>query len=206
MIQRIPQRTWPLLTLALAVMVAAIGCGGGGPEFTPEMATEIIRVQWPEAELQVNNATIDEQGRGVAYADFDGEPWEFYFVASPEGSWTLDAVSVGGSFHYVRDLENTSATMMLMSQAASALSAYKAANGSYPQGDSPEVLQVLIPDYIPEETQRHDAWEQDFLYQSDGEDYTLTSVGADGEEGTRDDIILFNGAFVGAAEGGAEGQ
>lgn len=205
MIQRIPQRSSMLLTLALAVTAAAVGCGGG-PEFTQEMAAEIIGAQWPDADLQMRNAYIDEEGRGVAAANFDGEPWEFYFVAGPEGAWTLDAVSVDGGFFHLSDLEQISATMMQMGEAASALEVYKAANGTYPEGDSPEVLLVLIPDYLAEETERQDAWNQDFLYESDGDDYTLTSIGADGQPGTNDDINLYNGEFVGAGQGGGQGQ
>ena len=49
----------------------------------------------------------------------------------------------------------------------------------------------------PEETGRQDAWEQGFNYESDGDDYTLTSGGADKTIGTEDDIILYNGDFVG---------
>jgi hypothetical protein len=206
MTQRIPQRSSMLLTLALAVMAAAIGCGGGGPEFTQQMAADIISVQWPDADLQMRNAYIDEEGRGVAFASFDGEPWEFYFVADPEGTWTLDAVSVDGGFYYLRDLEQISATMLQMGEAAGALEAYKTANGAYPEGDSPEVLAVLVPDYLAEETQRQDAWNQDFLYQSDGDEYTLTSAGPDGQPGTKDDINLFNGEFIGANRGGGQGQ
>ncbi|MGD8328671.1 MAG: type II secretion system protein GspG [Acidobacteriota bacterium] len=206
MIQRIPQRSSMLLTLALAVTAAAIGCGGGGPEFTQEMAANMISAQWPDADVQMRNAYIDEQGRGVAAANFDGEPWEFYFAAGPEGTWTLDAVSVDGGFFRLSDLEQISATMMQMGEAASALEAYKGANGTYPEGDSPEVLLVLIPDYLAEETERQDAWGQGFLYESDGDDYTLTSIGADGQPGTKDDINLYNGAFVGASQGGGQGQ
>jgi len=206
MIQRIPQRSSMLLTLALAVAAAAIGCGGGGPEFTQETAAEIISAQWPDADLQMRNAYIDEQGRGVASASFDGEPWEFYFAAGPESTWTLDAVSVDGGFYYLRDLEQISATMLQMGEAAGALEAYKAANGAYPEGDSPEVLAVLIPDYLAEDIERQDAWKQDFLYESDGAEYTLTSIGADGQPGTNDDINLFNGEFVGASQRGGQGQ
>jgi hypothetical protein len=190
------QRTFVAFLLAVGVAAMAVGCGGG-PEFTQEQASVLIGEQWPDRELQMRNAFVDDQGRGVAAALFDGEPWEFYFHPTDEGGWELEAVSVDGGFYYLRDLEQISATMLQMGEAASALEAYKAANGSYPEGDSPQALAPLIPDFLAEETQRHDAWEQDFLYESNGVDYTLTSLGADGEEGTRDDIILHSGEFIG---------
>jgi hypothetical protein len=204
MIDRSPQRPMLLLSLSLALMVAAIGCGGGGPELTPEQATTLIMAQWPDSELEMRTTQVDEEGRGVAFARFDGEPWNFYFQPTEEGDWVLDAVRVEGNLYYLKDLEQISATMLLMGDVASALERYKVANGDYPAGESPEVLLVLIPDFIAEETGRHDAWEQDFNYESDGDDYTLISGGADKTVGTEDDIVLYNGDFVGSQ--GGEGQ
>lgn len=190
-----------LLALVLLLPAVAVACGGGEPEFTQEQAEALISAQWPESELLMRNAYIDEEGRGVALAQFDGEPWEFYFQPTEEGSWELEAIGVDGGLHYMPDLEQTSATMLLMTEAAEALGRYEAANDAFPEGDSPEALAVLMPEYLPEETQRHDAWGQNFLYESDGSDYTLVSVGADGEEGTRDDIILHTGEFIGPSGG-----
>ena len=62
MTHRIPQRILLLLPL-VAVMVTAIGCGGG-PEFLPEQATTLIMAQFPDAELELRNTSVDEQGRG----------------------------------------------------------------------------------------------------------------------------------------------
>lgn len=198
MIDRSPQRPMLLLSLSLALMVAAIGCGGGGPEFTPEQAAALIMDEWPDSELEMRTAQVDEEGRGVAFARFNGEPWNFYFQPTEEGGWVLDAVRVEDNFYYLKDLEQISATMLLMGDVAGALARYKTANGAYPAGDSPEVLLVLIPDFIAEETDRLDAWEQGFNYESNGDDYTLTSGGADKTVGTEDDIILYNGDFVGS--------
>lgn len=194
------------VTLILVVVLAVVTAGCGGPEFTSEEAAELIRAQWPDSELEMRNAYVDEQGRGVAAARFDGEPWEFYFEPTDEGGWNLEAVSVDGSFYYLRDLEQTSATILLMSETAGALGRYKVANDTYPVGESADALAVLSPDYIAEETQKSDAWQQDFLYESDGTDYTLTSIGADGQSGTRDDIVLYNGEFIGSSGQGQGGQ
>lgn len=205
MIQRYVRTRSFLITLVLLLSAAVAACGGDGePTFTQEEAQALIAAQWPESELVMRNAYIDEEGRGVAFARFDGDPWEFYFQPTADNGWELEAVGVDGGMYYMRDLEQTSATMLLMTEAASALGRYQAAVGAFPEGESAEALLVLIPDYLPEETQRHDAWGQNFVYDSDGNDYTLVSMGADGEEGTRDDIILHTGEFVGP--GGRGGQ
>lgn len=194
-----------ILTLVLLLPAMVAACGGSEPTFTQEQAQALITAQWPDSELVMRNAYIDEDGRGVAFARFDGDPWEFYFQPTADGGWQLEAVSVDGGLYNLADLEQTSATMLLMSAAAEALGRYQAANESFPAGESAEALVVLFPEYLPEETQRHDAWGQDFVYDSDGSDYTLVSVGADGEEGTRDDIILHTGEFVGPGQGGGQG-
>ena len=201
MIDRSPQRPMLLLSLSVALMVAAIGCGGGAAEFTPEQATALIMGQWPDSELEMRTAQVDEEGRGVAVARFNGEPWNFYFQPTEEGGWVLDAVRVEGNLYYLKDLEQISATMLLMGEAAGALGRYKAAIGAYPEGESPEALIVLIPDFLAEDTDREDAWGQRFNYESDGDDYTLSSGGADKTVGTEDDIILYNGDFVGTQGG-----
>jgi len=203
MTHRIPQSILLLLPL-VAVMVTAIGCGGG-PEFLPEQATTLIMAQFPDAELELRNTSVDEQGRGVAFAGFNGQTVSFYFQPLDEG-WALDAVDFDGSLFYIKDLEQIGATMLLMGTAATALETYKADVGSYPAGDSTEVLQVLIPDYIDENTDRQDAWNQAFHYESDGGDYTLISGGADMQQGTDDDIVLHSGEFVGANTQGGQGQ
>lgn len=206
------------LILAQSLMVVALGCGlagetedaadaagAGGSSFSAADAEALIAAQFPEAVLEVSDTRVDDQGRNVALANLDGQEVSFYFTPADAG-WALDAVDFDGSFYYIKDLEHISATMLLMGEAAAALENYKAANEAYPAGDSPAVLLVLIPDYLAEETDRHDAWEQDFDYESDGDDYTLISGGADQTLGTDDDIVLHSGEFVGASSREGQGQ
>ncbi len=188
------------LTVMLLAVVTAVGCGGGGPTFTPEEATTLILAQFPDADLEVRTASVDEQGRGVANARFNEQVVSFFFQPIEE-TWSLEAVDFDGSFYYIRDLEQISATMVLMGELAGALELYRAANDGYPEGETAEALLALIPDFISAETQLHDAWERDLEYESDGDDYTLISHGADQEDGSNDDLILHSGEFVGAGAG-----
>ncbi len=192
-----------LPVLALVVSLAVVGCGGGGPTFGPEDATALIQARFPEAELELRTAQVDENGQGVAFARFNDQSVNFYFQPSDAG-WVLDAVDFEGSFYYIRDLEQIQATMESMLALANALANYKAANGAYPVGETSAGLQALLPEFLASETSFDDAWQQNFDYESDGDDYTLRSLGADKASGSRDDIILNDGEFVGAA--GSEGQ
>ena len=193
------------LAVILSVVAAAVGCGGGEPTFTPEEASALILAQFPDADLDVRTASIDEQGRGVAFANFNEQMVSFFFQQM-EDAWDLEAVDFDGSFYYIRDLEQISATMVLMVELAGALEQCRGANGAYPAGDAAEALQALIPDLITAETQLHDAWDRDLEYESDGDDYTLISHGADQEGDSNDDLILHSGEFIGAGAGGGQEQ
>ena len=198
------RRATLVLVVVAAVSLAAVGCGGG-PTFTPEQAQALILAQFPESDAQMRNVSVDEDGRGVAFARFNDENWTFYFQAADEG-WVLDAVETGGSFYYLKDLEQISGTMALMAEVANALERYKAANGAYPQGDNADVLSELVPDFTDAELPFIDAWQAPFTYESDGEDYTMISSGADQEGGNRDDIRLHDGEFVGTETSGGQGS
>ncbi len=203
MTDRNMQRTTLVLAAATVVSFAAVGCGGG-PTFTPEQVSALILAQFPDSDLQVRTVSIDEEGRGVAFARFNDEPWTFYFQPLDD-NWALDAVETGGSFYYLKDLEQISTTIELMADAASALGRYKAANGAYPEGEGAGALSALVPDFTDAEASFTDAWDGALSYESDGDDYTMISNGADKTAGTRDDIILHDGEFVGSDSSGGQG-
>ncbi len=203
MVDRNTRRTTLVLAAATIVSLVAVGCGGG-PTFTPEQASVLILVQFPESDLEIRTVSIDEEGRGVASARFNAEPWVFYFQPL-EDDWVLDAVETSGSFYYLKDLEQISVTIALMAEAASALERYRAANGAYPEGGNAEALAALVPDYTDLEGPVTDAWDGPFSYESDGNSYTIISNGPDKIAATRDDIILHDGNFVGADGGDSQG-
>jgi hypothetical protein len=195
-----------LITILLAAPLASIGCGGG-PTLEIEEATSLIQAQFPESEeiaIRTDSETgepaisIDADGKAVASTRFNGNLVDFIFrQGEGEEPWVLEAVDFEGSFYLIDDLEQISATMELMAEMASAMELYRVANGTYPVGDGHEILHTLSPDFMPEETDYNDAWGQELSYESDGDDYTMISLGADGESGSRDDIILHSGDFVG---------
>jgi len=186
----------------LLVTVASFGVTacGSDPTFTPEQASEIILAQFPDSDLQIRNVRIDEEDRGVAFARFNDENWIFYFQPAEE-SWLLDAVETDGSFYYLKDLEQISETIALMSDVAGALERYRVGNGTYPIGEDASVLATMAPEFIGEEVTFADAWDGPLAYESDGDSYTMISNGADKTGGTRDDVILHDGNFVGAGSG-----
>lgn len=206
MVDRNTRRTTLVLVAATMTIVSLVATGcGGGPTFTPEQASGLILAQFPDSDLEIRTVSIDDEGRGVAFTRFNAEPWTFYFQPV-EDNWVLDAVETSGSLYYLKDLEQISVTIALMAEAASALERYKAANGGYPEGENAEALLALVPDFTDVEGPVTDAWDAPFSYDSNGDSYTIISNGADKTAGTRDDIILHDGNFVGADAGDSQGS
>ena len=188
-----------LATLALLASLGSWGCASEPPELTTEAAHELIVQQFPEAEPTVLSVALDEEGAS-AQTEFNGELVDFLFSLGDEG-WWLESVEHKGQVYFIKDLEHISGTMVLMSALADALARYHADHGAYPVGEGPQAREVMVPDYLPEDTEVEDAWGNRFTYFSeDGEDYTLVSFGPDRESGTVDDLILHTGEFVAPEE------
>jgi len=80
------------------------------------------------------------------------------------------------------------ATEATMHTIQSAVKAYKADKGSFPPN-----LQVLVTEKYFDKVFK-DAWKHDLIYASPGaggKEYSLISVGADGQQGTEDDIDVW---------------
>jgi len=112
--------------------------------------------------------------------------------------------------HYleVRRLRQVAATQSAMYHVASFLENYKRTYGSYPRNE--EEIKKVSGESLP-----LDCWDQSIAYQSytealaDGSvringisfsSFELRSAGADGVEGTGDDIIMRNGLFISGSQ------
>lgn len=188
----------------VAVLVLSVGaCGESGPVLTEERAAGLIEERFPDSDVQVDAARMQE-GMGAVEATFNGSRVQFFFDPPAEGEddWELVEVEHDGSRFEVGDLEQISVTMVDMAEIATALARYEQENDTYPVGETSDVLTALVPDYLPEGTTFDDAWLQSYRYSSgDGTTYTLMSLGPDETVATRDDIVLHTGEFVGRERG-----
>jgi hypothetical protein len=188
-----------LIAASLLVALAGAGCGSEPIELNAAQARGLIVQQFPQADPRVIAVTMDGD-RASAQTEFNGELVDFIFVHDGAG-WYLESVSLRGQVFFIEDLEHISTTMVLMSELATALAEYHADHGGYPVGEGPEAREMMVPDYLAEDTEVEDAWGNRFTYFSeDGDDYTLVSFGPDMEAGTRDDLILLSGEFITPAE------
>lgn len=182
----------------LVLALAAVGCGESEPVFTGEVASRLVEERFPDSEVDVGSARM-EDGMGAVGAVLDGATVQFFFEPPPAagGEWELVEVEHEGSRFSVGDLEQISETMVSMAEIATALARYQQEHGTYPIGESSDALALLVPDYLPDGTEFDDAWLQSYRYTStDGETYTLISHGPDNAVATRDDIVLHTGEFV----------
>lgn len=80
-------------------------------------------------------------------------------------------------------------TQATLKNIQAALTMFHGTNGSYPQ--SAGSLSALVQQNVLQLTTNPvDAWNREILFYSDGVNYQLISVGADGIEDTADDIIV----------------
>jgi hypothetical protein len=86
--------------------------------------------------------------------------------------------------------------MEVMRGLSDALEAFHEARGDFPMLDDLTGLGELVPEFYPADGPMQDAWGNTLRYRHQGEDYTLTSSGPDGDPGSRDDILLLTGTFV----------
>jgi hypothetical protein len=187
-----------LVRPALFVAVLALAAGACGPTelATPSgtQAERMISEAFPEAEIRVREVSRDEQSLQIP-AEFN-EADVIFLMDAGEEEWSISGVEQGGNIYTVEQLGEIASTMEAMRQLSDGLEAYLEANGSYPQLDDLVGLRELVPDYYPADGAMEDTWGSVFRYRAQGEDYTVTSTGPDGELGSDDDIILITGNFV----------
>jgi hypothetical protein len=126
-----------------------------------------------------------------------GEADVIFLMQAGEEEWEITGVEQGGSTYTVEQLGEIASTMDVMRALSDGLEACLAATGSYPLLDDLVGLRELVPEHYPEGGSMEDAWGSAFRYRLQGDDYTVTSTGPDREAGSRDDIILITGSFVG---------
>jgi hypothetical protein len=90
-------------------------------------------------------------------------------------------------------IRRTSATLQ---QLAEGLSAYKNERGQYVDSDEiAELLDFLSPRYLKTPS-RFDLWGEEFEYRGSATSYRLFSSGPDRKSGTKDDLVIENGALI----------
>ncbi len=185
------------LSLLLLLVTGAACAGRPAPPAEGEVA-ELIARDLPGARIQVLGVEAEAEAERVRVpATLDGSDVTLVLRIGEDAAWHVSEIEQAGVTLSLETIRRTAETMNRMKTLADALAAYRAAQSSYPMLDDQLGLQALVPEHYPADAPLADAWGEPFRYRYQDDDYTLTSSGPDRRPGTRDDVILVTGRFVG---------
>ncbi len=164
--------------------------------------SEIGRSQLVPDAIEIRRIVSQSENEAIAEANIT---LAFQFKrASARADWKIEAVRLGDRDWISLD-ELLAAinegrrrtTVQAMQNLSAAVEKYRTTNGALPKaGDIVSLTDLLHPSYISVLV-REDGWGNPLVYQASGDaNFRLLSRGADGREGTTDDIVFENGRPV----------
>jgi hypothetical protein len=123
-------------------------------------------------------------------------------ITKGKDGWRIAEARLGAgqweSFELIEEAllrEKVRRTNDLLRNIADGLGAYKSERGQFVEADRvAELLDFLSPRYV-KSPQRIDLWGNELEYQGSATKYRLISYGPDRKSGTKDDLIVENGAL-----------
>ena len=98
------------------------------------------------------------------------------------------------SYFIITERANISATKADMKNISTCLEIYLNKNTHYPS--SAQGISILEDENMMADVPDSDKWGSSYVYESDGQEYELRSLGSDKVSSTQDDIVLENGIFT----------
>lgn len=128
-------------------------------------------------------------------------------ITKEKSGWQIAEVRLGDrqweSFELIQEAitrEKARRTTALLQKLADGLTAYQKERGQFAVTDEiAELLDYLSPRYLSA-APRFDLWGKQFEYRGSTSSYRLSSAGPDGKNGTKDDLVIENGAIKNPAE------
>ena len=196
-------RALMLIALAVSVIgVAAVARELGAREGREKIAQALGLDKPDNVRIKSINAM---GGDAIVEAQFEAA---FRMALDKEGKWQAVEVRTGDRKWESLELIQTAVrkekslrTSAELRTIATALEAFRRANGSYVQADTCSALMDSLAPYYVSSIVRLDAWSHEFDYKGTTGSYRLASLGPDGKPGTDDDIVFENGHLLkGASE------
>jgi Type II secretion system (T2SS), protein G len=187
-----------LIALALSLIAVAALARELGAREARERIAQALGLDKPD---NVHIKSINAMGSGaIVEAQFDAA---FRLALDKEGKWQAVEVRTGDRRWESIELLQTAVrkekalrTSAELRTIATALEAFRRANGSYVQAATCSALMdSLAPQYVSSIV-RLDAWSREFDYKGTAGSYRLASLGPDGRPGTDDDIVFENGRLL----------
>jgi hypothetical protein len=192
---------------ALPLIVGAFWLGASADEISARQARELIQniggANLTKDQVQIKNISGGIGGGGMIV---EAQIETAFRVAKGKDGWRIVEARLGAgqweSFELIEEAlrrEKVRRTNDMLRQIADGLGAYKNERGRFVESDRiTELLDFLSPRYV-KSPQRVDLWGEELEYQGSAASYRLISYGPDRKSGTKDDLIIENGALkVGA--------
>ncbi len=154
-------------------------------------------------QVQVKKIEAGFGGSAVVEAQIETS----FRVKKEKNGWQIAEVRLGDrqweSFELIEEAvkrEKARRTTALLQKLAEGLTAYQKERGQFAATDEiTELLDYLSPRYLSA-APRFDLWGKQFEYRGSASGYRLSSAGPDGKNGTKDDLVIENGAIKTPAE------
>ena len=159
---------------------------------------------WSKNQVQIRDISA---GVGAGGAVVEAQIETAFRLAKEKGNWRVTEIRLGDrqweSFELIEEAvrrEKIRRTSALLTQMADALSAYQKAHGQFIDADKvTPLLDQLAPQYLTT-VQRFDLWGEELKYHGSAASYRLSSDGPDRQSGTKDDLVVENGALKASLE------
>lgn len=159
---------------------------------------------WSKNQVQIRDISAGVGAGGVVV---EAQIETAFRLAKEKGNWRVTEIRLGDrqweSFELIEEAvrrEKIRRTSALLTQMADALSAYQKAHGQFIEADKvTPLLDQLAPQYLTT-VQRFDLWGEELKYHGSGASYRLSSDGPDRKSGTKDDLVMENGALKASLE------
>ena len=198
-------RLWLFALGALPLIAGAFLLGAAADEIGVRQARELIQ-NIAGANLTKDQVQIKNISGGVGSVIVEAQIETAFRLTKGKDGWRIAEARLGAgqweSFELIEEAlrrEKVRRTNDLMRQIADGLGAYKSDRGQFVESDRiGELLDSLFPRYV-KSPQRVDLWGKELEYQGSATSYRLISFGPDRKLGTKDDLIIENGALKSGA-------
>ena len=199
------RRLWLFALGALPPIAGAFWLGAAAGDIGVRQARELIQ-NIAGANLTKDQVQIKNISGGAGGVIVEAQIETAFRLTKGKDGWRIAEARLGAgqweSFDLIEEAlrrEKVRRTNDLLRQIADGLGAYKSDRGQFVESDRIAVLlDFLSPRYV-KSPQRVDLWGNELEYQGSATNYRLISFGPDRKLGTKDDLIIENGALKSGA-------
>ncbi|MGE0131834.1 MAG: hypothetical protein AB7U82_27435 [Blastocatellales bacterium] len=165
-----------------------------------ELIQNIGGANLKKEQVQIKNISAGIGGGGVVV---EAQIETAFRLEKGKDGWRIAEARLGSgqweSFELIEEAmrrEKIRRTSAMLKHLADGIGAYKNERGQFVESDKiSELLDFISPRYL-KVPQRFDLWGEEFEYRGSSDSYRLLSSGPDRKSGTKDDLVIENGAVI----------